>query len=111
MNVDEGQWVNIHDQAHFKQSPGERIPVFLNFPTSRLIVTVVTLNNKPWLRAGWLIQEWKFQLETYANVSRHKLPLSQHYMVNIEPVASSRLWIETMDWITDFYLSIDAQQP
>ena len=110
MRLDESNWTTIHQGTHRKNDPYERIPIALNFPSDRLIVSINLLDlTKSWVRAGWLIQFWPRGMAQVLIVRRF-LTLNQETVVQIEPLAYSNLFIETFEYIEEFGLIVEARQ-
>ncbi|HEY9711318.1 MAG TPA: hypothetical protein V6D48_24120 [Oculatellaceae cyanobacterium] len=109
-SLDESEWISIHAQIHLKKDPWEEMPVALDFPADKIIVSVNQIAaNLNWHKAGWLRQRWN-RLVSSARVTRHYLPLNESIVLTIEPVSSSILWISTVTWLPEFQLQIEARR-
>jgi hypothetical protein len=109
MRLDESTWQLIHQGTHIKTDPYERVPVALNFPTSRLIVSLNLLDlTKDWVRGGYAYQFWSRGLDQIL-VARRFLFLNQPTVIQVEPLQASNLFIEPLHYISEFGLTVEAR--
>lgn len=108
--LDESKWELVMDRSFTKKDPWEEIPVNLNFPCDRAIVTIQVLAAKPsWVRGGGVTQKWQ-RLLVPIEVAYSRLYLSQPKVIEVEPLKISTLWFWSHHWITDLQIVVEGRR-
>jgi hypothetical protein len=108
--LDQSQWELIVDRNFQKKEYNEEIPVHLNFPCDKAIITLNLLIAKPsWVNGGGVSQRWQ-RLLVPIEVAYSSLALSFPKVVSLEPVENSILWFWTHHWITEIHIVVEARR-
>lgn len=109
MRLDESTFIKVHDSFHNVSTSNQTFPVVLPFVTDKAIITVTAPEaTKNWYTAGYLKQYWSDAFSSVL-ISRTKLPLSQTFLVTLEPVNNCILRFEPVEWIGSFYLTVEVR--
>ncbi len=110
MRLDESTFIKVHDSFHNVSTPGQSFPVVLSQITDKAIITVTAPEaTQNWYTAGYLKQYWSQGALSSVLVSRTKLPLAQAILISLEPVNSSVLRFEPVEWIGTFFLTVEIR--
>lgn len=108
--LDQSQWSVICDRTYRKTEYDEQIPVNLNFPCDKAIVTLNLLIAKPsWVNAGGVSQRWQ-RLLVPVEVAYSPLVLSFPKVVSLEPVENSTLWFWSHHWISELHIVVEVRR-
>ena len=110
MRLDESQWITVHDRIHRKSDPWEEIPVHLNQPSDRAIITINRLSTPPhWHKAAIVRQRWQ-RLLAPVKVNSREMGWNEATLMHIEPVALSILWVKAYEYVPDFNLRVEIRE-